>query len=337
MLSIQHRGGSSAWLTVPAVDPDRAWQPYSPSARARPNFEAFRRLAADGRYDEAFAELEIGNRIKDQSLDGRATIGRLAAASAGVRAAFTSTLLGQATRAGEVAAPIFIVGVPRSGSTLVEQILASHPDVQAVGETGDLSSIAGPTTLYGGAEPFDPQILAQRYFELARHRGWDGRRRLVDKSLTNHMHVGLIHLVFPKAVILHSVRSALDTCFSGYATLFGNDVLMAYAYNQVMLAERYRLYRELAAHWAFVLMGRVQDIRHEALVADPGGEIRRLVALCDLDWTPRCLDFHTFDRPIDTASAEQVRRPIFADGIGRWRPYERHLGPMIQALGPYAG
>lgn len=237
-------------------------------------------------------------------------------------------------------APIFIVGMPRSGSTLLEQILSSHPDVQGLGETTALTrtfrselaamqrnpAAADPATFYrrmGGA-----------YLEALRELGWDGKRRVVDKMLANYINVGIIHLSLPHAIILHSMRDPVDTCLSSFRLLFGkrNET----SYDLAAIGRQYVRYREMVAHWDRVLPGRIVHVEHETLLANPEAEIRKVVAAADLSWNDACLRFNENERTVRTASVTQVRRPLTTAAVQRWRKYERHLTPLLEALGPYA-
>jgi len=168
-----------------------------------------------------------------------------------------------------------------------------------------------------------------------RERGWKTAPRFVDKTLENHLRVGMIHLMFPGAVILHSVRDPVDTCLACYRQLFASGAETLYDLGEI--GEAYVRYRQVMQHWASVLPDRVIEVSHEALVADPEARIRWLVTeACGLTWDPTCLDFHRTEGAVRTGSAAQVRRPIFQTSLQRWRRYEAHLGPLFEALGPYA-
>jgi tetratricopeptide (TPR) repeat protein len=238
------------------------------------------------------------------------------------------------------AAPIFIVGMPRSGSTLLEQILSSHPDVSGFGETAAMSDAFRsqmPTSRGQITEAFKQTFyrrVGETYLRLLAERGWDGRRRSIDKMLGNYVNIGMIHLAFPNAVILNSMRDPVDTCFSCFSHLFRDRNELTY--DLAAVGKQYTLYRSMIAHWDEVLPGRVHHIQHEELLADPDTQIRRLVALCGLEWNDACLRFYESDRPVRTASASQVRQPLFKSSMARWRRYEKHLGPLLAALGPYA-
>jgi hypothetical protein len=240
----------------------------------------------------------------------------------------------QSHRGSAAAAPIFVVGMPRSGSSLIEQILSSHPHVQSMGENAALSAVIdqGFTESERAADWGD---LAESYLGLMRQRGWPGADRFVDKTLENHLRVGMIHLMFPKAVILDSTRDPVDTCLSCYRQLFtaGNETL----YDLGQIGRAYVRYRRVMEHWERVLPGRVIRVEYEKLVSDPEGQIRWLVSdACKLDWDPNCLRFYETEGSVRTASAAQVRLPVFATSIGRWARFASELEPLLQALGPYA-
>ncbi|HXQ11163.1 MAG TPA: sulfotransferase [Caulobacteraceae bacterium] len=303
-------------------------------------------LEARGAYDKAFAAFAAGNRAKHAALiarggvsDPRRVAQVTARSIARVEALFTSDFIAAHHGEGDPSvSPIFVVGMPRSGSTLIEQILASHPGVQGMGESDVMAELLRRSRAYDPAGVGRPGLfraLADAYLAQMGARGWTRRSRLVDKTLESYLHVGMIHLMFPRAVILNSVRDPLDTCVACYRQLFtiGNETL----FDMAQIGEAYRGYRDLMDHWARVLPGRVIDVEYEALLADPEARIRWLVTeACGLAWDPRCLQFHKTERAVTTASAAQVRQPLFSTSVGRWRRYEGRLGPLIEALGPYA-
>ena len=200
--------------------------------------------------------------------------------------------------------------MPRSGSTLIEQVLSSHHRVQGLGESDALDQAitdAFPYAILGEDPPDHFRRLAEAYLQGQHARGWRGAPRFVDKMLYNHMHVGIIHLMLPNAVILHAIRDPVDTCLGIWRQNFdsGNEL----AYDLADIGRAYVRYRRVMAHWADVLPGRVVDVGYEALVAAPERQIRWLVEeACRLDWDPACLRFHETKRPVRTASVAQVRR-----------------------------
>ena len=298
-----------------------------------------------GADDQAFAAYAEGNRLKHDALAAGPAAGRPETVAQGhaktnrfIESLFTADFIARHSRAGSVStAPIFIIGMPRSGSSLIEQILSSHRRVQGLGESGALSRLTDGG-FPGAGQPDDPagwRPLAEAYLAAMRGRGWKGAPRFVDKTLENHLRVGLIHLMFPRATILHSLRDPVDTCLACFRQLFTTGEQTLYDLREI--GEAYVRYRRMMDHWREVLPGRVIDVDHEALAADPEGRIRWLVTkACGLDWDPNCLSFHETPGAVRTASAAQVRRPIFQTSIHRWRRYEAHLGPLFEALGPYA-
>jgi hypothetical protein len=307
-------------------------------------FAASATLEARGNEAEGFDLLVAANDLKHGMLDRGPPEHRPAVVAGDhqrsierVRTLFTADFLADHAGEGDEAArPIFILGMPRSGSTLIEQILASHPQVQGMGESDALSAAVA------NAFPYPPEAakgpghfrgLGRRYLQAQRERGWTGRGRLTDKTLDNHLHVGLIHLMFPKAVFLHAARDPMDAGLACYRQLFasGGETL----YSLAEIGAEWRRYQAMMEHWRAVLPGRVIDVRYEALVAAPDSEIRRLVTqTCGLSWSKDCLRFHETRRAVGTASADAVRRPIFHSSMGRWRRYENRLGELAAALVP---
>lgn len=299
-------------------------------------------LERRGRDDDAFAAFVEGNRLQRATLEAGPPATRpdavLAAhrrAGDAVQAAYTREALQRREDAAVSGAPIFVVGMPRSGSTLIEQILASHPQVQSLGEAAVVPELLESGAALTGETPEVLRDWARRVLKGYRRLGWREHLTPLDKTLENYLHIGALALMFPRAVILHSLRDPLDTCLSCYRQLFaeGGETL----YDLADIGQEYVGYRSIMAHWADVLPGRVIDVRHEALVADPERQIRWLVTeACGLPWNAACLAFHASQRAVRTASSTQVRQPIFRSSLERWRRYERHLGPLREALGPYA-
>jgi len=239
-------------------------------------------------------------------------------------------------------APIFIVGMPRSGSTLIEQILASHPAVFAAGESdlwvrtvAGLSPPARGLLADAGARGID---AAQAFRDIGQaYGGMLGRvapnaARVTDKALENFSQLGLIHLALPNAKIIHTRRDPVDTGLSCFQKLFGGD--LPYTYDLGELGRYYRAYDRLMTHWRAVLPdGVMLEVDYEDTTADLETQARRVIAHCGLDWDDRCLEFHNTARWVHTASAAQVREPVYRSSVGKWRAYEPYLGPLISALG----
>jgi predicted Zn-dependent protease len=240
--------------------------------------------------------------------------------------------------------PIFIVGLPRAGSTLLEQILASHSQVEGTRELAEMPAIArGLATKNGEADEsrfFEALCsldaarvgaLAERYLKETRIYRRGGAPRFIDKMPNNFLHIGLIHLMFPRASIIDARRHPIGSCFSAFKQHFASGQL--FTYDQMDLARFYGDYVELMAHYDAVLPGRVHRVYYERVVADLPGEVQRLLKYCQLPFEDQCLRFHETRRVVQTASAEQVRQPIFAHGVDQWRNFEPWLGPLKDALG----
>jgi hypothetical protein len=233
---------------------------------------------------------------------------------------------------------ILIVGMPRSGTTLVEQILSSHPRLHGAGELTWLSEIAQslPAAYPEGATRIDADTaksLGGYYLDRLREFAGDAVR-ITDKAPVNFLHLGLMALLLPNTRVIHCRRNPLDTCLSCYFTNFTHGHSFTNDFSD--LATYYRGYRRLMDHWQEVRPLDLIEVDYESLVADQEGVSRRLVEFCGLDWDPRCLRFHENGRPVATASKLQVREKLFSSSVGRWRVYQRFLTPLIEALGEHA-
>jgi tetratricopeptide (TPR) repeat protein len=240
--------------------------------------------------------------------------------------------------------PIFIVGLPRCGSTLLEQILASHSQVEGTRELADISALAlelgaqanptgrreHPESVAALGRP-DVGAFAERYLSRTQAHRRLGKPRFVDKMLGNFSHIGFIHLMFPHAAIIDARRHPLGCGFSCYRQLFPRE--HGFTYDLSELGRYYRDYAELMEHFDAVLPKRVHRVYYEQLVADPPGEVRRLLDYCGLPFEQQCLQFYENPRVVQTISSEQVRRPIYSDAVDQWRHYEPWLGPLKDALG----
>jgi tetratricopeptide (TPR) repeat protein len=236
---------------------------------------------------------------------------------------------------------VFIVGMPRSGSTLVEQILSSHPDVYGAGEVKYLSRALGQLRDRFPSLPKYPEmaekvtpaqldIVAKNYQE-ALAQGAGNAKRITDKLLTNYFFLGLINLLFPKAHVIHTQRDPVDTCLSGFTKLFKDD--MPHSYDLAELGRYYGKYRELMEHWEKVLPeGFMTTVQYEDVVANTEKEAKRLIDFLGLPWDPKCVDFHKSDRPVKTASVAQVRKPIYKTSVQRWKKYGPGLQPLVDAI-----
>jgi tetratricopeptide (TPR) repeat protein len=234
--------------------------------------------------------------------------------------------------------PVFIIGMPRSGTTLVEQILAQHPLVHAAGERKDIARIADALAEGDRTYPECVALLDRETVRRAAKRyteSWQALEQAIecvtDKMPLNFLHLGLIAALFPRARVVHCRRDPRDICVSCYCQYFRE---LDFTWDLADLGNYYREYERLMAYWREVLPLRMMDVVYEDLVADQEGVSRRLVEFCGLAWDDRCLAFHESRRPVQTVSKLQVRRPLYASAVGRWRRYERHLGPLLQALDP---
>ena len=235
--------------------------------------------------------------------------------------------------------PIFIVGMMRSGSSLVEQILASHPEVHGAGELSDFErTVIGPCEMLTGARfphgldrlgAGDLQRLGHDYLGSIRRHSRDAGH-ITDKMLYNFMYIGMIKLVLPEARIIHCRRDPVDTCLSIFKNYFTG--FHEYAYDLEELGGYYNFYQEWMEYLEGLLPGQIFTIEYEDIIADQEGETRRMLEYCGLPWDEACLSFHRTARPVRTASSEQVKRPIYNSSVGLWRRYEKRLGPLLETL-----
>jgi tetratricopeptide (TPR) repeat protein len=239
--------------------------------------------------------------------------------------------------------PIFIIGLPRSGSTLIEQILASHSQVEGTQELADIPRMV--IDLQGRVPDLDnpryPGVLAdlppdeflrlgEKYLADTRVYRTD-RPYFIDKMPNNFRHIGLIHLILPNAKIIDARREPMACCFSNLKQLFANGQEFTYSFDDI--ARYYRTYLQLIEHWDRVLPGKILRVEHESVVDDLEGSVRRILDFCGLEFEPACVEFHKTTRSIRTASSEQVRQPIFREGLEQWKNYQPWLGPLRDALG----
>ncbi|MEM9379757.1 MAG: sulfotransferase [Planctomycetota bacterium] len=289
-----------------------------------------------GDTDEAFAQFDRGNRHHRAGAPFRVD---------DVRTLFEDTIAHQTAElvqrppvpGASEAAPILVVGMPRSGSTLVEQVLASHPSAAGVGEVPDLVVAMQPHApdprfrVRSLAALGDAEIasIGRAYVNSLEHREPEAER-VVDKFLTNFVHLGTVRRALPNARFVYVRRGAMDCGFSCYRTLFTSTVPYTYALDDV--AAVYALTERLMDHWRAVLPEALVEVEYEALVADQEGETRRLLDALGMEWSDACLRFHETERRVNSASSTQVRRPLYDSSVGRWKPYARHLRPLAAAF-----
>lgn len=292
-----------------------------------------------GDPEQAFAHYLEGCRLKRATLgyDAQQTMARFA----DIMRIFDRETIARLGGGGNPSAlPILILGMPRSGTTLVEQIIASHPEVRGAGELPDLMQVAtgkanGDASMFpSGLQILSREMLAgmgDRYVSGLQQRAPEAQR-ITDKMPANFLAVGLIHLMLPNAKIIHVMRDPVDTCLSCFTQLFGTG--QEFSYDLTELGRYYVDYVRLMQHWRSVLpQGAFQDVRYEDIVADQEAQSRRLIEYCGLEWDDACLEFQNSKRGVKTASMVQVRQPIYKSSVERWRKYEKSLGPLLVALG----
>jgi tetratricopeptide (TPR) repeat protein len=294
------------------------------------------------RHERSFGHLRQGNAIKRRHINyDESMIGDMFER---IRTTFTPDLMSRRSGFGDDSpVPVFVVGMPRSGTTLVEQILASHSQIFGAGETEAFTRTVAPLRrpeIQGGEfpemistlSPQDLRDLGSRYLGAVTSLAPE-MQRIVNKMPLNFMFIGLIHLAMPNAKIIHARRDPLDTCFSCFSLLFAGN--QPFTYDLGELGRYYRGYARLMEHWHEVLpRGVMIDVAYEDLVDDLEGQSRALIAHCGLQWEDACLSFHKTARPVQTASSVQVRMPVYRTSVGRWRAYEKFLQPLVEALDP---
>jgi tetratricopeptide (TPR) repeat protein len=280
-----------------------------------------------GIVDDAIAHLHRGNVLKRSALkyDEAATLGSLEQA---IEMYGESDLRGSQELGFRSDVPVFIFGMPRSGTTLVEQILAAHPDVYPAGETDIFERLYRPREATGDARVW--RELGKEYVALVQALAGDALR-VTDKTLLNFRFAGAIHLALPTTRMIHVRRDAMDTCFSCYSQLFVDG--LEFSFDLGELGRYYRAYSQLMRHWRTALPPEIMlEVDYEELVHDLERQARRILHHCGLTWNPACLDFMSASRPVRTASVVQVRRPVYRSSVSRWRAYARHLEPLAREL-----
>ena len=304
-----------------------------PPARIAVGYALAKELEDLRHYPESFAALKDAADARRRVLNYR--VEDDVATMAQIARAFSANYCRNSSRAGPEATPIFIVGLPRSGTTLVDRILSSHSQVQSRGESSDLAAIlmrlAGPVA--------DKKALVQRATELdAAEVGRSYCARLprtgapwvIDKTPMNFLYLGLIAVAMPRARIIHVRRQPLDVCYAMYKTLF--RMAYPFSYDLADLARYYLAYADLMQHWRDVLGARLIEIDYEVLVTDQEHTTRGLLYDCALPWEESCLKFHQNESPTLTASAAQVRKPLYNSSVGLWRHYRQELRPLVERL-----
>jgi len=301
----------------------------------------------EGEYESSFSHYAQGNAIRHAQLSYRAD--ETSARVAHIRERYTSEFFAARAGCGHASGdPIFIVGLPRAGSTLIEQILSSHSMVEGTMELPEVTSITrslreqahavGDMPYHEALATLDANALhelGERYLEHTRIQRKTSAPLFIDKMPNNFMHIGLIHLMLPNAKIIDARRHPVACCFSGFKQHFARG--QSFSYSLEDMGRYYRDYVALMAHFDRVLPGRIHRVIYEHMVDDTEGEVRRLLDHCGLPFEESCLRFFQNERPVRTASSEQVRRPIYREGVDHWRHYAPWLEPLEQALGPVLG
>lgn len=308
--------------------------------RMMASFALAKELEDVGDFAQSFEILLQANRIKRASItyDAKSDAGDMQA----VAAHYSAEAMRAPSGGDETAGPIFIVGMPRTGTTLVERILGSHSQAASVGEAVDfpeeMTALAQSAyARLGLTEPgllraslqMDFGELGRRYIAAVRQLS-GGSRYTIDKLPFNFRYCGLIHKALPKAAIVHLTRDPMDTCYAVFKTTFENAYHFSYQLEEI--AEYFVAYRRMMDHWHAVMPGVILDVRYEDLVADPEAQCRRLLAHCGLAWEDQVLDFHNSKKASTTASAMQVRRPIYKSSVQKWRNFTRELQPVLERL-----
>jgi len=313
-----------------------------PHERVDLQFALGKAYADLNQHERSFRHLLAGNKLKRTQIryDDAEAMGYMQR----IRTVFDAELLGTKAGGGEPAAtPLFIVGMPRSGTTLIEQIIASHPKAFGAGELSDLDNIVHSLASFNGGALRFPEVVVTMSDEQLRQVGAryvaairalaPTAERVADKMPWNFHFPGLIHLALPNARIIHARRDPVDTCLSCFSILFeGNN--NAYTYNLAELGRFYRAYDSLMAHWRAVLPpGLMLEVQYEEVVDDLEKQARRIIAHCGLEWDDACLAFYKTRRPVRTSSVAQVRQPVYRSSVGRWRPYREQLRALLEELG----
>ncbi len=301
-------------------------------------FELGRLYDEKGEYDKAFAVYREGNDLKKGGYDSASFDKTISAIIGGYSQ--EAMLKNRSTARRDKGRPLFILGMPRSGTTLIEQILCSHPEVYGAGELTDLveleREIRGPSysleKLSKEAESLTPAVLdkmSERFLDrLAALSG--GERYVSDKMPGNFLMLGLISMLFPEAKIIHCIRNPVDTCLSCYFHDFSG--FHPYTYDLDDLVSYYKNYQRLMAHWYNALPLTIHEVEYEALVADQENETHRMLEYLELEWDDRCMQFYKSNRVVVTSSQAQVQKPIYHSSVSRWKNYEKHIATLIEGL-----
>jgi hypothetical protein len=308
------------------------------------NFAMGKALEDRREYSVSFEHYALGNHLRRTQLRYRAD--EMSTHVQRVKSSFTAQFFAERMSHGAAAPdPIFIVGLPRSGSTLLEQILSSHsqvegtmelPDIagiaRSLSDTGRKSQIPGYATVLKALSADECRELGERYISQTRIQRKTAAPFFIDKMPNNFAHIDLIQLALPRAKIIDARRHPLGCCFSGFKQHFARG--QGFTYSLEDIGRYYRDYVELMAFFDAVLPGRIHRVIYESMIEDTESEVRRLLEYCGLPFEDSCLRFYENERAVRTASSQQVRKPIFREGVDHWRHYEPWLDPLKKSLGP---
>ena len=302
------------------------------------NYALAHELEDLGRYEESFAALKKGADARRAMMAYR--VEKDTDTMARIAEVFDAEFFARTPSACDDRGPIFVLGLPRSGTTLVDRILSAHPEVESLGELNDFPlsltslcrAIPGPGDIVSKSAVLNMRELGEAYLHRVRQRA-RGKRFFIDKAPANFLYVGLIAAALPNARIIHLNRNPVDNALGMYKALFRMGYPFSYDFDD--LAKYMHAKSRLMKHWHAVLPGWITEVHYEEIVADQEAQTRRLLAEVGLTWNPACLDFHKNASPTATASAAQVRRPLYTSSVNRWRRYETQLTPLINALGAY--
>lgn len=314
----------------------------NPEARAVCLFALAKELEDLAQYEDSFAALSEGAALKRKAITGYDAAAERDSIDA-VRAAYTAAVIDDGKPGCDERGAIFIVGMPRTGTTLLERMLSRHREVGSAGELLDFGQVLAMAarraqrpgmSLVEASLQIDFAALGRNYMIGAWQAARGGRGMFIDKMPINFIYCGLIRKALPNAKIVHLARNPMDTCYAVYKTLFSQAYFFSYDLDE--LADYYLCYRRMMQHWHEVMPDGILDVRYEDLVSDPEPQVRRILEWCGLDWQPQVLDPAANELPSTTASSAQVRQPIHTGSIGMWRHYESDLAPLqarLQAAG----
>jgi len=333
---------ASGDLDVELIESLRAHEPeYSANEKSVLHFAMGKVYHDCARYDEAFAEFKKANQQKRETFSY--DIQDQEKLADGLIKSFDADARARLSGAGCLSdGPVFIIGMPRSGTTLIESHLCRHPDIASIGETPYIKNLALGIGQRSGSTVSYPDSLkllsadvcaelGEEYIKLSRQFGVKSDR-IIDKLPDNFLHVGFILSILPNAKIIHCFRDPIDNCLSIYQQNFSLGV--SYSYDLKEIGLYYLLYRRMMAHWHKLFPNRIFDIDYQSTVTDTEGSLRELVDYCGLSWDEKCLGKLTADHVIKTASVWQARQPVYQTSLQRWRKYEKHLGELLEVLAP---